>query len=741
MRRYDLRRLQILLSLLALSVSGVAWGQAVYVPPAGGGGSTASINHTNPTGTTELLSTVINASNTHFAPTLSNWFRGGTSGKKIAIVGDSTSDQTGNAVSLYGAFSGFLATGDALSGVTILDFGTNGQTGAAFLSGRGSGTSTSTLTSSASGTTTTIVTANVTGIGVSTILTSATGTAGNIGQVRTVTATSGSGPYTVTVSPAFTSATTSGDTFSFANKNWTAVVAAAPDLIVLSFGINDVRQGATTQAQLTTTLTSIINFLRTDLPNCDIILRVPNALAQEDLGLHYVTTSGAVIVDQATNANGAVAQDYSDRIWGAYKSLEGKFPNVAFLDVQNAISGRKSPLTVASSGMADQLHPGTNVYRSIAFAIASIASLPNVNTPLNSLNSAPYTYSQSQADRAYNVYSAMTGSAWTPWLTYPRVLEDASQFDFIAEGRLASAPTATSFSIGGGNTGIWGNGFNASKIQSGDLFLFYEDNYVWQTASAGGFNPGSTGSNATTSSIIIAYTSGQNPATSGTKGIVRIFRRKFQGDATLAYYAQATGTYPNIWRAKVIAAGNGYLYLGSTDGNVKTLKTGDIIVAPGQTPYTVGGDTINYSAGYPQMTGSATNFTTWSGVTGLYVMSARVADTQLKPQEILKFNTTPGTVLAVSATSIVKQIVARPGRYNTVFAKLGTAGTGGNTIVTISRGGAVVLTLTFATASTTPTLTWASGSSFYVTPLDVMSAEVTTITGTPSDLTVTLDNN
>jgi lysophospholipase L1-like esterase len=717
---------------------------ASYVPS-----TTVDLKHTNPTGTSESLSTLLNNTLTHVGPRLMNWFRGGISGKKICIVGDSTSDNTGNAVGMYTELSNYQAPGDALAGVTLADFGTNGQTGAAFLSGRGSGTATGTSTASAVGTTTTIVTASVTGIGVSTNLTAATGTAGNIGQTRAVTAITGTGPFTLTVSPAFTSATASADTFTFPNKNWTSLLAAAPDLIILSYGINDVRLGATTQTQLTTTITSIVNLLRTDLPNCDIVLRIPNALSQDNAGgtNNFVTTSGAVIVDQATNANGSVAQDYSDRMYFAYKSLENKWPNVVLLDVQMAISGRTAPLTAVAGNMTDQLHPGPQNYTNIARSLVALAGVPNpVNIAAKNGN-IPNTYSQAQADRAYAVASANTGTAWTPWVTYPRVLEDPNQFEFVAEGRLNGAPSATTFTMAGG-PGNFNNGYNASKILAGDIFLFYDDSSVWVTSSATGLNPASSGTAATTSSINVSYTSGQGPTTTSTKGLVRVFRRKYQGDATVAYYAQSAGTYPSMWRAKVVAAGIGFLQLqtaepGAIPHYAHLIRAGDIIIAPGQTPYTVqaSGDSISYAAGYPQLSGSATTFTAWAGLTNVYVVSTRQPDTNLKGQEVLKFNTTPGSVLVVSATSVTKQIAARPGRYNTVFAKLGTAGTGGNTIATISVNGTVQLTLTFATASTAATLTWTTPSVFYVTPNDVLSVQITTVTGSPADLTISLDNN
>ena len=58
--------------------------------------------------------------------------------------------------------------------------------------------------------------------------------------------------------------------------NLSDIVAYAPDLIVFSYGINDVRLGLTSKDQLKTYITQAINNIRSSIPNADIILRMPN---------------------------------------------------------------------------------------------------------------------------------------------------------------------------------------------------------------------------------------------------------------------------------------------------------------------------------------------------------------------------------------------------------------------------------------------------------------------------------
>ena len=83
-----------------------------------------------------------------------------------------------------------------------------------------------------------------------------------------------------------------------------------PGLVVMCWGINDVRTGATSQAQLVALLTQAVNRIRAVLPTTDIVLWGPNTfLADDPTGAGLVTPSGN-------------AQAYSSLLYGAYRGAE-----------------------------------------------------------------------------------------------------------------------------------------------------------------------------------------------------------------------------------------------------------------------------------------------------------------------------------------------------------------------------------------------------------------------------------
>jgi hypothetical protein len=137
--------------------------------------------------------------------------------------------------------------------------------------------------------------------------------------------------------------------------NRAALVAANPDLIVYSWLINDVRLGGlgTTVATIVpaaiTLLQSLIDWTQTNLPNADILLRMPNPLLTSDVSsLHYVTDG------VSTNPAGQ-AQIYSTAIREAYLYFKGYKPGVDVIDIQSRVFGTQCMATHPL--MTDQLHP------------------------------------------------------------------------------------------------------------------------------------------------------------------------------------------------------------------------------------------------------------------------------------------------------------------------------------------------------------------------------------------------
>jgi hypothetical protein len=134
-------------------------------------------------------------------------------------------------------------------------------------------------------------------------------------------------------------------------NNYAALLTAAPDLIVASYGLNDVRLGACSQATLVTRLTTLVTNIRRDLPGTDIVLRIPNPMLTTNTGgLHYVTES-----DGTTIASAATAQAYSTLIRDAYLSLTHTWNNVVIADVQAKVFGVQA--LPAHPLIGNQLHP------------------------------------------------------------------------------------------------------------------------------------------------------------------------------------------------------------------------------------------------------------------------------------------------------------------------------------------------------------------------------------------------
>lgn len=209
---------------------------------------------------------------------LSHWFAGGIAGKKLCLVGDST---TSNATALFNELgTTYKNPGEGLYGIgPILNFGENGASLAAFLS-------------------------DIVGYGIS------------------------------------------------------ATIAEQADLYVISYGINDVRLGYTSEDQLVALLVDAVDRIRAGAPNADIVLRVPNSLLTTDVdGFGFVQP----------NSN---AQTYSTILHNAYLRLLNRWPNVVVFDAQEVVFGTVS--LPASPLMINQLHPSSAGYTALAKALVYV---------------------------------------------------------------------------------------------------------------------------------------------------------------------------------------------------------------------------------------------------------------------------------------------------------------------------------------------------------------------------------
>ena len=145
-----------------------------------------------------------------------------------------------------------------------------------------------------------------------------------------------------------------------ARASITNVIAYSPDLVIASFGINDVRLGNTTENQLFALMEEATEQIHAALPDCEIVWRTPLALSSDDPQAYsYVVPSNA-------------AQTYTDLLRNAYDRMKNRYPYVVVLDTQRSISGTTAKALALSPHLIDQLHPNGYAQEQIAREIVAL---------------------------------------------------------------------------------------------------------------------------------------------------------------------------------------------------------------------------------------------------------------------------------------------------------------------------------------------------------------------------------
>lgn len=405
-----------------------------------------------------------------FTPSLAKWLKGGISGKKIVLVGDST---TSNATALFTRLAYHQQVGGLLEGTTILNYGNNGATVDAFMA--------------------------------------------------------------------------DGVTYGI-----TAAIAAAADVYVFCYGINNVRLGSDNATTLEPKIKAAIDALRAGVPTTCILLREPNTFLTTD-----PTSSGFV------SPLGSAAT-YSGYLGTVYNNLANYRPDVVLLSTRRLVFNT----TPATSGMMqDIIHPNDTGYIATADVIAAALGA-----------AAPYSQGQATA--------AKTSSYATPWSIYYRTLEDTKYYKEILSGAVVTS----------------GSGF--IRISFTDPALTFTSIGVTDVVAPAGLQPFPI----TTTNIIRNTTGvvqiGMTSPVSLTDGMpVKIYRDLFLGDANVGDYLQRTITYPYRARAYSTSAGNGYIDVGPmspTDVEAMRLLTvADTLVGGGLTIDLASGTAATFSVGNP----------------------------------------------------------------------------------------------------------------------------------------------
>lgn len=194
-------------------------------------------------------------------------------------------------------------------------------------------------------------------------------------------------------------------------KGLPALLASDLDLIIFSYGINDVRQNFLTKNQLRDTISYVINQIRAAKPDCDVILRMPNSFNIPTTDVYIKQGSYASLVE--------AAQAQSDILYNAYLELENKWDNVVLFNTQDLIFGRTSePMTTALH--SDEIHPR---YDGIIDVLVNdfIGYIPEF--------------------RKEEAIAVISNNPQTPWVDYGRVFEKEPEFIKFGEGILQEQGT------------------------------------------------------------------------------------------------------------------------------------------------------------------------------------------------------------------------------------------------------------------------------------------------------------
>ncbi len=487
---------------------------------------------------------------------------------------------------------------------------------------------------------------------------------------------------------------------------------ALPDLMVICFGINDVRQGATSQAQLVALLKQAVNRIRGVLPTTDIVLWGPNAFLTDD-----PTSASRVTPNSSAGVLAAAAQAYSTVLYNAYAALKNVWPNVLVVQKQDLFG--KTSITYAAAGgasgwMTDQIHPSLPAQIAEADWLAPLIGFAQPFNP----------------QRAALARTAAATAGVMPYTVYPREVEDAATYTPVASGLWLGQGTVSSQDY----VDILFPGPRSKEVMFGDVVAMGKGGTVFPIPTTCTI----TNLNSTTLRLANLGT-GLLPVISG--GTITIYRHNFEWDATVQSYLQQLATYPYRRRFYVAAAGNGYLRLYTQTNNSDRDSTGvelssanDVILCPGFGAIT--GFTFNAFLQYWQVNKTGTDFTALQNKYCWVVSTVPKREIQESAWEPMRLHIV-GTLS--SGPSVVKSIAARgAGKVNRVYALLGTAGTSATTVV-LKVNGSTVVTFVFNIGQTQiGTTTWATPSFFSIVQGQSIEWDITAGTGA-ADLALVCD--
>lgn len=224
------------------------------------------------------------------------------------------------------------------------------------------------------------------------------------------------------------------------------LVAFNPHLIVFSYGINDVRLGATSLLQLSNLLNQAVVMMQAAMPHADIILRMPNSLL-------YDAANTLTYIDSPTSR--AKVQSYSDILREAYRGMIGQYRHCLVLDTQ-AGEGQIFPQTVQTqpglymASATDALHPIGEGYAAVVREIClATGEFGDTRYARHAARVKPMLPALPVASTTHA--SQVNAS---DYLVIPRICEDPAKYNLIVDGLYAAGAAGSYIDIAGNDGGV-----------------------------------------------------------------------------------------------------------------------------------------------------------------------------------------------------------------------------------------------------------------------------------------------
>jgi lysophospholipase L1-like esterase len=502
-----------------------------------------------------------------------------------------------------------------------------------------------------------------------------------------------------------------------ATRGFNAVVAAAPNLIYLSYLINDVRQGATSLAQAITLLETAINMLLNALPGTDIVLVMPNSFTTNDVGgFNYVTANGVFSGMTVAEA----AQAATDILRNAYRSVADRWPNVLLFDSQANVFPDTCVASTATTLMTDQIHPNVTAQRiRLDMLVQDVIGASAIERMNNGYGLGVFNVMRAAMAREFNLGRALDavsaqGVRLAP-TAYPQIVLNGD-YDLIVAGFASGAVTAGQVSLQV-NQFVSGGIFTEPGTLGGGLQV---DDVVVQISSAGVFacllNNVSGTKNTTALNITSGFgASSPNALVAQAAGDpVLIYRHKYANSANAkAIAVQSQYKARAVYR--VAAAGLNTITLVPTNQGPKdvqwTPRAGHVLSFSDIADITLTSSmSLEWNSSGSQLTirQTGTDFTTTTNrLCQIAATGSNVAETMLA--QPIRFDL-DGTVV----DGTYNRYFTRSGRYRNMVAYLDTPdATNPTTVVvrTILNGSlALVATVTFAAGQNVGTVAYTFSS-------------------------------